>query len=134
MTVYLLQVHDHLRDLDALMSCPCGTGNHESCDNCPYPFCSVHGHLAHLLAMTNALLVLHQPKTVIVRTLCGAHDAHSLSTAEGRAAVNTCPDCTEHERIACAECDPICPDDNIYPCETVQLIVAKLVGKESGGQ
>lgn len=28
---------------DALMSCPCGRGDYDMCDNCPYAWCSVHG-------------------------------------------------------------------------------------------
>lgn len=133
MTVYLLQVGDHLIDVNRVISCPCGRNDYSTCDNRTTLLCSVYGDTTRLLAMANAILVLHQPKTVVVRTLCGAHDLHDLGSAEGQAAVNGCPDCAEHERVACAECDPICPDDNIWPCKTVRVIIEKLLGKEESG-
>lgn len=41
---------------DYLMSCPCGRGEYEGCDTCPYLWCSVHGEPARLLAAVEAAL------------------------------------------------------------------------------
>lgn len=84
-----------------------------------------------LLAAVDAVLARHVPKTITVRHLCGS--AHSLTGPQGRAffdAVDTCPDCVKEDQTVCAACDPVCPDDNQWPCADVAAITRALLGED----
>src|SRR5258708_30583845 len=91
------------------------------------------GHDAvRLLEAVGAILARHVPKTVTVRHLCGTHAPKGYP---GRPAtpnqVDACPDCTTTERSSCAACDPVCTDDNSWPCADVEVIASALLGENS---
>ena len=75
-----------------------------------------------LLAAVDAVLTRHVPKTVTVTHLCGAHH---------RVVIPDCADCTTSEQTTCAGCDPVCPDDNNWPCADYLAISRELTGGAS---
>jgi hypothetical protein len=90
------------------------------------------GDVERLLAAVDAVLGRHVPKTLAVRHVCKRHGAMGWP---GRPAspeqIDVCPDCTLVERKACAACDPVCPDDNEWPCADYLAISRALLGEES---
>ena len=74
-----------------------------------------------LLAAVEAVLARHVPKTVTVTRLCGAHH---------RIVIPDCPDCVKRQVTTCAACDPVCPDDNTWPCANYQAISRALTGED----
>ena len=78
-------------------------------------------YLPRLLAAVDAVLARHVPKTVTVTRLCGAHH---------RIVIPDCPDCVKRQVTTCAACDPVCPDDNTWPCANYQAISRALTGED----
>jgi len=74
-----------------------------------------------LLAAVDAVLARHVPKTVTVTRLCGAHH---------RIVIPDCPDCVKRQVTTCAACDPVCPDDNTWPCADYLAISRALTGED----
>jgi hypothetical protein len=74
-----------------------------------------------LLAAVDAVLARHVPKTVTVTRLCGAHH---------RIVIPDCPDCVKRQVTTCAACDPVCPDDNTWPCADYLAISRELTGED----
>lgn len=86
-----------------------------------------------LLAAVEAVLSRHVPKTLTVRHICAGHGVESLRKLpypEERAIIDACPDCVRQDVTACAACNPICPDDNHWPCEDVLAISRALLGED----
>lgn len=82
------------------------------------------------------MLARHVPKTVTMRHLCVAHGTGKgfagLKVAEMYAAIDACPDCRKVDQTVCAACDPVCPDDDQWPCEDVKAISRALLGGTDG--
>ena len=74
---------------------------------------------ARLLKALDDVLARHVPKTVTVTRLCGAHH---------RIVIPDCPDCVKRQVTTCAACDPVCPDDNTWPCADYLAISRELTG------
>ena len=89
-------------------------------DDCDLDGETCTGHDAELLlAAVDAVLARHVPKTVTVTHLCGAHH---------RIVIPNCPDCVKRQVTTCAACDPVCPDDNTWPCADYLAISRALTG------
>jgi len=82
-----------------------------------------------LLAAVEAVLAFHQPKTVTVRRFCGPHASLARIAEVTGAEIVACPDCSDNEVVTCTGCDPVCPDDNFWPCATVRAITTELLGE-----
>jgi hypothetical protein len=84
-----------------------------------------------LLAAVDAVLQRHQPKP---RTTVHPCPEHSIFAPAGvtisRDTRRNCPDCRYAESIACAACDPVCPDDNVWPCKDYLAISRALLGED----
>ena len=96
----------------------------------------VHGDLRKALAALRAVLKRHQPKTVTVREMCGAHAwgtkaGRSVPLGDFRAEVDACPDCVKREQVTCTGCSPECPDDNLWEkCPERTAIAGELLSEE----
>jgi hypothetical protein len=91
------------------------------------------GHDAERLAdAVERVLARHQPRTVTVREMCLRHASGAW---DGVRTVgqqfDACPDCTKREQVECTGCNPLCPDDNRWPCEDVRVITRELLAKEA---
>jgi hypothetical protein len=87
-----------------------------------------------LLAALRAVLELHVRSDKPVRThnLCRDHSAlHHHSGRFPREVIEICPECVATEKYVCAHCHHECPDDDQWPCPTVQAITREL-GKGAG--
>ena len=102
--------------------------------------CSAHNAL-RLLAAVERVLELHRKQEKPVRTtrVCPEHvqertRAHARDLPAWREDIAACPDCTVTEKYVCAEpsCRCECPDDDEWPCPTVEAITEALNGQEAG--
>ena len=60
--------------------------------------------------------------------------AHARDLPAWREDIAACPDCTVTEKYVCAEpsCRCECPDDDEWPCPTVEAITEAPNGQEAG--
>jgi hypothetical protein len=92
------------------------------------------GDLRKALAAVEAVLQRHQPKPRTTVHPCPEHSIWApLAEIIGPDTRRNCPDCRYAESIACAACDPVCPDDNVWPCKDVQAISRALLGEDGNG-
>jgi hypothetical protein len=96
----------------------------------------VHGDLRRALKALDAVLKRHQPKTVTVREMCGAHAwgtkaGRSVPLGEFQAEVDACTDCTSRLQVECTGCNPECPDDSLWEkCPERAAIAGELLSEE----
>jgi hypothetical protein len=89
-----------------------------------------------LLAAVEAMLGHHVPRAVTVHRTCFIHRRGSafrrgVSVSQWKAEVEACVDCSRVDVTQCAACDPVCPDDNVWPCADVKAISAALLGEDA---
>lgn len=96
------------------------------------------GDVPRLLAAVERVLARHQRNTVTVRRVCLFHSLPGarrsddpLLVAQWRAIVDACSDCVQVQQVTCSGCDPVCPDDNTWPCPDVRDITSALLGEDS---
>ena len=70
------------------------------------------------------ILRSHQPKPVTVRHYCSRHSFLARRGLDDVLSdeLSICSGCIVAQQMMCTGCNPLCPDDNVWPCRYVHII------------